>query len=168
MVVAQTTSRNDNFVEGAIRATRILSRSLARFAGIVAIVLAVFALAAPLAQAGCSAGQSQSGALRSAEAKQTRQGELSLKFYLRYESGRFWFTTAPPAPACSGPECNSDSKMKTAPVLEFQVRNTVLASGCHTPKAFSSGSDFAAEIPCESQHARRGFIEVVEPPPKRA
>jgi len=164
MVVAQTTSRNDTFVEGAIRATRILSRSLARFAGIVAIVLAVFALAAPVAQAGCSAGQSQSGALRSAEAKQTRQGELSLKFYLRYESGRFWFTTAPPAPACSGPECNSDSKMNTAPALEFQV----LASGCHTPKAFSSGSDFAAEIPCESQHARRGFIEVVEPPPKRA
>ncbi len=167
MVLARATNRNDNFVEGAIRATRILLRSIVRWVVLAAMLLAVFSLATPLAKAGCSAGQSSSGAFRSAEATQTPPGELSLKFYLRYEGGRFWFTTRPPAPACSGPECNSDSKMKTAPALEFQVRSTAFTMAYHSEKTYSSESDFSAEVPCESQHAQRGFIEVVEPPPKR-
>ena len=167
MVLARATNRNDNSLEGAIRAARILPRSIVRWVLPATLLLAAFFLATPLAQAGCSAGQSSSGAFRSAEATQTPPGELSLKFYLRYEGGRFWFTTRPPAPACSGPECNSDSKMKTATALEFQVRSTAFALEYPPKKTYSSEADFSAEVPCESQHAQRGFIEVVEPPPKR-
>ena len=167
MVLARATNRNDNSVEGAIRATRIFPRSVVRWVGLATLLLVVFSFATPFVQAGCSAGQSSSGAFRSVEATQTPPGELTLKLYLRYEGGRFWFTTKPPAPACSGPECNSDSKMKTAPALEFQVRSTAFTMAYHSEKTYSSESDFSAEVPCESQHARRGFIEVVEPPPKR-
>ena len=167
MVLARATNRNDNSVEGAIRATRIFPRSVVRWVGLATLLLVVFSFATPFVQAGCSAGQSSLGAFRSVEATQTPPGELTLKLYLRYEGGRFWFTTKPPGPACSGPECNSNSKMKTAPALEFQVRGTAFALGYHTPKTFSSESDLVAQVPCESQHALRGFIEVVEPPPKR-
>lgn len=167
MVLARATNRNDHGVEGAIRATRILPRSVVRCVGVAALFLVVFSFATPFVQAGCSAGQSSSGAFRSAEATQTPPGELALKFYLRYEGGRFWFTTKPPAPACSGPECNSDSKMKTAHALEFQVRGAAFTMAYHTEKTYSSECDFSAVVPCESQHAQRGFIEVVEPPPKR-
>jgi hypothetical protein len=177
MVVADGTNRKDHSIEGQNRATRIHSRSVFRWLKLVKLLPAAFFLAtlflaapflaSPAAQAGCTAGQASSEAFRSAEAKPARSGELTLKFYLRYESGRFWFTNEPPAPTCSGPECNADSKMKTAPALEFQVRSTVLSSGFPSEKTFFLDSGFAAEVPCESQRANRGFIEVVEPPPKR-
>lgn len=96
-----------------------------------------------------------------------RPGELSLRFYLRYEGGQFWWTLERPVPSCKGTECGSKSSMEPAIVVDFQARSTM------THVTFSSLGLLGVSVgrgegqPPHSVKAERGGIEVAEPPPRR-
>lgn len=96
-----------------------------------------------------------------------RAGELSLKFYLRYEGGRFWWTLERPVPSCRGFECGSRSSMQPAITVDFQARTTMTHASL---SSFGLRDLFVGRseglLPC-SLKAERGGIEVVEPPPRR-
>lgn len=96
-----------------------------------------------------------------------RPGELSLRFYLRYEGGQFWWTLERPVPSCKGLECGSRSSMQPTIVVDFQARCTM------THVNFSSFGLRAVSVGRgegvypHSVRAERGGIEVAEPPPRR-
>jgi len=96
-----------------------------------------------------------------------RAGELSLRFYLRYEGGQFWWTLERPTPSCQGLECGTKSNMETAIVFDFQSRLTMTHATAESVglRAVFNGSEEG--LAPRSVKAERGSIEVVEPPPRR-
>lgn len=117
----------------------------------------------PVDSAVSTAGRSASVVARPV----VRPGELSLKFYLRYEGGQFWWTLERPVPSCSGTGCGSKSSMEPAIVVDFQSRTSM------TPVNFSLLGLCAVSVGrgegvySNSVKAERGGIEVTEPPPRR-
>ncbi len=95
-----------------------------------------------------------------------RAGELSLRFYLRYEGGQFWWTLERPTPSCQGLECGTKSNMQTAIVFDFQSRLTMTHATAESNglRAVFNGIDEGL-LP-QAEKAQRGGLEVVEPPPR--